>query len=73
MLTHDQQKYFFGNTNDDEEEDASENDGFLPSRTGIISRKYRWRKAQGFATIPYAIWEDSGYCELIFNFLINFS
>lgn len=33
----------------------------LPSRTGIIDSKYRWRDVEGFPTIYYRFWGKSGY------------
>jgi hypothetical protein len=38
----------------------------LDTRTGQLNEYYRWPKnSQGYVIVPYHIYEESGYCELV--------
>lgn len=58
MLLPDQGKFYFNSSDSEEEE---EEEGGLPSRTGVIGKKYRWRFFNGYPTIFYEFWENSEY------------
>lgn len=73
MITKDQENFFFGNENDDyEDSNESEDDGFLPSRTGVVNKRFRWKKRKGVAIIPYIIYGKSHYSELTIYYWLIF-
>lgn len=57
MLVREQESFYLNESEKNE----------LPSRTGVIDSKYRWRDVDGYPTIYYRFWGKSKYSEWLYK------
>lgn len=64
VLTPEQQRFYDGIDDGEEESETDDADGLF-TRTGVLNTKYRWPKKEGKVVVPYKLNNDAKFCEFL--------